>query len=136
MKKSVVKAKWLPWALGCGISAAVYLLASYLSACLILSGTIPENLGPACLCAAASAAAFFMGAICGRGESWIATGILSGIAVLFTVLTAKGICAQDAEWTVYTSAAAGCCMLFSVLGSCIFHKNNKKATKRKRRKTH
>ena len=114
----------------------LYLAFSLLSADLILTEKIPEETGPIALCVSGTLAGFISGLLIKRREekTWI-DGVLAGAMIAMIVLLAKGVCDQDANWTIYTTITVSLCVLCSLAASCIFHKSNKTARKRKKRIT-
>ena len=94
---------------------------------------IPETASSICLCASAAIGALIAGGVAGGGERRLLRAALVGVGCALGVLLAKGVCAKTTIWTWYTTTAIAESVAFSLLGSCIFHKSNKKRTKRKRK---
>lgn len=133
MKKTLRKKPgWLKWVVSFVIGMGVYLLLALLCAKMILEGTIPEGTSQMMLCACAAIGAAFSGIIAGGGETWLIRGACAGALEAIGILCVKGACAEGAKWTQFTTIAVAFCLLFGMLGSCIFHKRNKKATKKRK----
>ena len=131
-----VKSKWLQYALAAVAGIGLYLVLALVTANMILNETIPESSSGIGLCIAAGVGSFVSGLIASVGEEKrLLCGSLAGVAVAIGVLIAKGVCNQDAHWTLYTSIAVALCVICAMIGSCIFHKRNRKTTKRRKRKT-
>ena len=135
MKKTMrKKPTWLRWVFAFCAGIGTYLLLALLAAKLILEGTVPECGSQTAVCVCAAFGAAFTGMIAGGGETWLLRGLCAGVIESLGVLCVKGACAQGAEWTQSTTAAVALCIIFGILGSCIFHKRNKKATRKRKTK--
>lgn len=125
---------WLRYVIALVVGFGFYLGLSLLTANLILNETVPEAIAPVGLCASAAIAAFASGLIAGsRGGHKPVQGLVVGAAIAIFVLIVKGICNQEAECTLYTTIAVTLCVVCGALSSCIFHKRNKKTSRRKKK---
>ena len=125
----------MKWVIAAVLGLGVYLLLALLSAYLILEETIPQEWGKICLCISASGGAFVSGLVMSGGTGKLLRGCCAGVVCAFGILCVKGVCSADASWTISTTVMVACCIIFAGLGSCILHKTNKNAT-RKRYKAH
>ena len=125
----------MKWAAASVLGPGVYLLLALLSAYLILEEMIPQEWGKICLCVSASGGALVSGLVMSGGAGKLLRGCFAGAVCAFVILCVKGACSADASWSIYTTVMVACCIVSAGLGSCIFHKTNKNAT-RKRYKAH
>ena len=127
---------WVRLILAVAAGMILYLLLTLCTAHLILNASVPEAAAGHMQIGAVCIAAFVSGTVYGAaGGHRLVKGLAVGAIISIGILLAKGVCEQNAVWTVHTTLSVAASILFGTLGSCILHKRNKKTTKRVKRKT-